>query len=244
MAGEAAATTLPSGPPVKTAAGVATPYGEGPSQVWVLRPKHGPTRSVVVYVHGWGASSPFEWHVAWMDHLLARGSAVIFPRYQEGSSDDPLVATLFDLQPGLRTGFEALGKPRLPVVVAGFSWGGALAFEYAAKAGRWGLPRPRAVYSIFPADPRGADPLFDLPRLKGARVVILVGDQDDVVGSSGADAFWQWLHPYPAALKTYRVIRSSDDLLATHEAPTVVTSPVVRKVFWTPLDRLVAEARH
>ena len=228
---------------MKTRAGIAQPFGSGPSQVWVLRPKHGKPGSVVVYIHGWTASSPFEWHVAWMDHLLARGSAVIFPRYQEGSADDPLVSTIFDLQSGLRTGFAALGEPDLPVVVAGFSWGGALAFEYAAKAGRWGLPRPRAVYSVFPGDPRGADPLFDLPRLRGTRVVILVGDQDDVVGTSGADAFWDWLRPVPASLKSYRVIRSSDDLLANHEAPTVVTSPFVRKVFWTPLDRLVSEAR-
>ena len=88
---------------MKTRAGVAQPFGSGPSQVWVLRPKHGKPRSVVVYIHGWSASSPFEWHIAWMDHLLARGSAVIFPRYQEGSTDDPLILTIFDLEAGLRT---------------------------------------------------------------------------------------------------------------------------------------------
>ena len=68
-----------------------------------------------------------------MDHLLARRSAVIFPRYQEGSTDNPLVTTIIDLRSGLRTGFEALGEPGLPVVVAGFSWGGALASEHAGS---------------------------------------------------------------------------------------------------------------
>jgi pimeloyl-ACP methyl ester carboxylesterase len=178
-----------------------------------------------------------------MDHLLARGSAVIFPRYQEGSSDDPQVTTIFDLEEGLRTGFEALDEPGLPVVAAGFSWGGALAFYYAARAGRWRVPRPRAVYSVFPADPRGADPLLDLPRPRRTRVVILVGDRDDVVGTYGADTFWTWLRPLPAKWKTYRVVRTTDALFASHEAPTVVTSPVVRKVFWAPLDALVAQAR-
>jgi len=242
-AGALAGAPPPSGPEVKTEAGVARPFGTGAGQVWVLRPNAGAPRSVVVYLHGWGASSPFEWHLAWMDHLLARGSAVIFPRYQEGSYDDPLVTTIFDLEEGLRTGFEALGEPGLPVVVAGFSWGGTLAFFYAANAGRWGLPRPRAVYSVFPADPLGVDPRLDLPRLRRTRVVLLVGDRDDVVGTYGADTFWKWLRPVPASLKTYRVIRSTGKLFADHQAPTVPSRPVVRKVFWAPLDALVAEAR-
>ena len=76
----------PSGPEVRTAAGVATPYGAGAGQVWILRPADGEIRSVVVYVHGWGAALPFEWHAAWFDHLLARGSAVLFPRYQPTES--------------------------------------------------------------------------------------------------------------------------------------------------------------
>jgi hypothetical protein len=51
------------------------------------------------------------------------------------------------------------------------------------------------------------------------------------------------LRPLPAKWKTYRVVRTTDALFASHEAPTVVTSPVVRKVFWAPLDALVAQAR-
>jgi len=116
----------PSGSGVRTAAGVATPYGEGAAQVWVLRPDEGEIRSVVVYLHGWGATLPFEWHGAWFDHLLSRGSAVLFPRYQAGSIDDPLVTTPLDLRLGLRLGFRALDED-VPVVAAGFSVGAALA---------------------------------------------------------------------------------------------------------------------
>jgi hypothetical protein len=53
------------------------PLGQGAGQVWVLRPQ-GPVRSVVVFVHGWGATSPEG--TAWLDHLRARGNAVVYPR--------------------------------------------------------------------------------------------------------------------------------------------------------------------
>jgi len=61
--------------------------GRGASQVWILRPA-GPPKSVVVYAHGWTATSPRDWHLAQMDHLCAEGSIVIFPQYQAGSFSD------------------------------------------------------------------------------------------------------------------------------------------------------------
>jgi pimeloyl-ACP methyl ester carboxylesterase len=227
--------------------GLARPYGSGASQVWILTPRAQRVRSVVVFIHGWTATTPFEWHQVWLDHLLAAGSAVVFPVYQPGSSDDPLVTTIFDLRAGLRTGFAALGRRELPVVAAGFSMGASLAFYYAANARRWGLPRARAVYSIFPADPLRFDPgltrLPSLPATSAMHIEVLVGDHDDVVGDSGARTFWRWLSPIPRRLREYRVIRTTERMLADHEAPTYVASPEVRRTFWRPLDALVAEAR-
>jgi hypothetical protein len=52
------------------------PLGTGASQVWILRPA-GPIRSVVVFLHGWGTFSPEG--TPWIDHLRARGNAVVFP---------------------------------------------------------------------------------------------------------------------------------------------------------------------
>jgi acetyl esterase/lipase len=240
----------PSGPSVATKAGVARPYGTGAKQVWVLTPTRGVVRSVVVYLHGWGAYLPFEWHQVWMDHLLARGSAVLFPRYQEGSLDDPLISTPWNLEAALRTGFNALDRPGLPVVAAGFSVGGALAFFYAANARAWRVPVPRAVLSVFPIDPGAIDPLRSSAPLhplpppdRALRALILVGDRDDVVGRTGADVFWRWLRPVPRGQKEYRVVRTTEHLLANHEAPTDILNPEVRRVFWRPLDTFVTWAR-
>ena len=127
-------------------------------------------------------------------------------------------------------------------MVAGYSVGGALAFYYAANAGGWGVPRPSAAYSIFPIDPVSMDPgllhLGPPPRIPS---LILVGDRDANVGSAGGTAFRRWLTPVPKRLKTYRLLHSS--LFFDHESPTDVFDAAIRKVFWSPLDGMIAKAR-
>ncbi len=233
------------GQTVTTASGIARKYGRGTSAVWVLTPRVARPRSVVVFVHGWTATLPFEWHEAWFDHLLARGSAVVFPVYQLTGDEDELVVAPLTLRAGVQAGFRALGRPHVPVVVAGFSVGGALAFYYAADARGWGVPPPAAVYSIFPIDPIRMDPgltrLGPPPRVP---TLVLAADEDQVVGRTGADAFWRWLAPVPQRLKTYRLLHSSrTGLFFDHDSPTAVYDPRIRAVFWPPLDRLVADAR-
>ena len=210
--------------------------------MWVLTPTDGDVESIVVYLHGWGARLPFEWHQVWLEHLLARGSAVLFPEYQDGVDDAWIVAP-YDLHDGLRLGFRALRELDAPVVVAGFSVGATLAFVYAAHADDWGLPSPRSVYAIFPADPFQIDPALDLAGLRETRVSLLVGDRDEIAGRYGADALVAKLGSLPRNLLEYRVVRTTDDLLADHEAPTYVGDPEVRATFWPPLDELVDAAR-
>jgi pimeloyl-ACP methyl ester carboxylesterase len=231
-----------SGEVISVAGGTASPYGTGAGRAWLLLPRKGEIRSVVVYVHGWDAYLPFDWHQEWFEHLLRRGSAVIFPAYQDGI-DDSFVVTPYDLRDGLTLGFRALRRPELPVVVAGFSVGGMLAFEYAARAREWGLPRPRAVLSIFPVDPYQIDPSIDLSDVRGIPVVLRAGDHDDVVGRLGADAFAALLGAGEKGFLDYRIVRSGKHVWADHYLPTLVFDPAVRRLFWAPLDRLVEEAQ-
>ena len=231
-----------SGAGVDTALGTATPYGTGAARVWVLRPKRGETSSVVVFLHGYGANVPFYWHLEWMDHLLEGGSTVIFPQYQPGG-DDPFVLTPYDLAAGLETGFRAIDYDGEPVVVAGFSLGATLAFVYAGHAEEWGVPAPRAVYSIFPVDPVLVDMSLDLSAIENTKALLLVGDNDEVVGQDGARELLKGLTSLPGSLKELRLIRTTDDLLAIHDSPSFVGNPIVRQTFWVPLDRLVDGAR-
>lgn len=220
------------------------PFGTGADSVWLLRPQTRP-RSVVVFLHGWKVAPPspsYPWvgqFRPWLDHLAARGSAVVFPRYQLGG-DAPGPARAASLRSGLARGFARLGLRGLPVVVVGYSYGASLGLTYAADARRWGLPDPSAAVAIFPVGPIPGVPLDRIPAR--VRVLIQVGDRDAVAGRSGADAYWALLADHPAARKRYEIVRSGPSLIADHSAPKSST-PTARRTFWAPLDALVARAR-
>jgi hypothetical protein len=220
------------------------PFGHGAASVWVLRPT-GPIRSVVVFGHGWkqappSASSPWVGQFRpWLDHLVAGGSAVIFPRYQLGG-DLPGPARVAAYRRGLELGFARLGRPAVPVVVAGYSYGASLAFYYTANARSWGLPPVAAVDAVFPAGMIPGAPLPAPPH--SLRVLIEVGDRDTAAGAPGASAFWAWLAGRPARLQRYRIVHSTGSFAAVHAAPKG-TSLQARQAFWAPLDDLVAQVR-
>jgi dienelactone hydrolase len=242
------------GSPLATAGGaaavdrVAGPFGHGADTVWLVLP-NAPIRSVVVFAHGWktlaSGGAPFPGHPwvdefrPWFDHLAAAGSAIIFPAYMLlGDAGD--AARLQDFEAGIRTAYAKLGRPAVPFVVCGYSFGGSLAFYYAADARAWGLPAPRAVQAIFTAGMIFGPPLSPLDR--SVRVLIEVGAADTEAGSGGANQFWVWLADHPAARKRYEVIRSTPQLAATHAAPRSAGA-AARREFWYPLDRLIAAAR-
>jgi hypothetical protein len=217
------------------------PFGSGAGQVWILRPA-GPIRHVVVFLHGWKTAPPsaaYPWvgqFRPWLDHLAGRGAAVLFPRYQLGGADSADAARLASLREGLTTGFARLGRPNVPVVAAGYSFGASLAYYFAADARAWGLPQPASVDAIFPAGLiAGARP-GPLP----TRVLVLVqaGDRDTEAGPAAAASLWAALSTHPVTARRYELVRSSAALAATHAAPKLA-SPAARHAFWLPLDRLV-----
>jgi len=198
-----------------------------------------------VFLHGWKVAPPspsYPWvgqFKPWIDHLVARGSTVVFPAYQTGT-DAQGSARVTSLRRGLDEGFARLPKPIPPVVAAGYSYGASLAFYYAANARAWRLPEPVAVDAVFPA---GMIPGAALPQLaRRAQVLIEVGDQDTVAGRGGADEFWSWLSGRHGARQRLVVVRSSAGFAAVHAAPKLSTLPA-RRAFWAPLDGLVADAR-
>jgi hypothetical protein len=220
------------------ASGPNKPLGSGASEVWVLRPV-GRVRSVVVFVHGWSTPLPSEGFAAWIAHLRARGSIVIYPRYRI-SVNDSSGAALAAFRQGIVTAFRSLGPVHVPIVALGKSFGGSAVFDYAAEARSWGVPGPVAVVSIFPAFPiDGSLPSAPLP--PSDYVAIFVGDRDTVVGSTGADAFWQWLAGHPSARKHYIVVHSRPGFVANHNSAQRA-DPVARSIFWQPVDAVIAAA--
>lgn len=218
------------------------PFGTGASAVWILRPA-GEIRSVVVFGHGWKAAppsarSPWVRQLApWLAHLVAGGSAVVFPRYQLGG-EDPSPAQVGAFRRGVALGLARL-RTQAPVVAAGYSLGATLAVYYAADAARWGLPPPKALDAIFPAGLLPGAPLDRLP--PDVSALVEVGDRDTAAGATGAAPVWAWLAGH--ARRRYDLVRSHGTFVAVHAAPKQSTV-AARRAFWAPLDALIAAARN
>lgn len=214
------------------------PLGSGASQVWILRPST--PRSIVVYAHGWTAVEPLDWHRVHLRRLCAGGSVVVFPRYQRGGAGDTFQNSVAPYRQGLQRAFARIGRPELPVVAAGFSFGATLAFYLGTHARAWKLPVPSAVYSIFPTGPIEGVPPGRMP--SKTDVTILAGDQDEVVGTLGADLLFRRLAAHPAGARHYRLVRSRTAFVASHESPKDPSAHAFR-VFWAPLDALSERAQ-
>jgi dienelactone hydrolase len=218
------------------------PFGHGADRIWLLLPRSTP-HAIVVFLHGWkvappSPSSPWVGQFRpWLDHLVSEGDAVVFPAYQLGGDrQGPQQAA--SLRSGLRQAFRRLPRG-LPVVVMGYSYGGSLAFAYAANARRWRVPPPAAVDAVFPAGPVSGVPLPLPPN--ALRVLIQVGDRDTVAGRGGAEWFLAWLARRSGGTQRLELVRSSGRFAAVHAAPKLA-SAAARRAFWAPLDSLVAAA--
>ena len=218
-----------------------TDVGRGRQGAAIFRPKTpgGPADgAVVVFLHGWaGVDSAL--YGRWIDHLVRRGTTVIYPIYQEAPYTDT-ATPLPDMLVALRLAFEEVDASRL--VVAGHSAGGALAADYAASADAAGLPPPDAVFSVYPGraigDVRAQLKAVDGGNIPaGTRMVVLGGADDTLVGTRWAR---QIARDARRADVTLRIVR--DEAVDDHTAPTR-DSREARRTFWQPLDRLVDATR-
>jgi hypothetical protein len=247
------ATVLLAGAPSSRAApsseivGI-TDLGSGATETWVMAP--GGARSIVVFLHERGDPIPQN-YLAWLDHLAAEESAVVFPRYESAASRTPQ-QVLRSLRAGVTTAERHLaGLPEtgfgggpikgVPVIVVGYGYGATLALHVAANSRRWGLPAPSAVIGIFPRP--GRLPGVALPRLpRSTRVLLQVGDADTTSAKSAAGELWRAIARHPAARKRLVTVHSGGGFRADHRAPLRLTGAAV-DAFWAPLDQIVFDAR-
>jgi acetyl esterase/lipase len=214
--------------------------GSGATQVWVFRRAGLEPRSVVVFLHGLGdaAEGTPEHHLPWLRHLAAKGSTVVFPRYERYPGDPLAPQFLLRVMQALARDTDLDEKPLL---LLGYSRGGGLAVAYSTVAGAAGMV-PRTVVGVFPAvNDRQLDPAGTAP---GTRFVFYVGERDTVVAGRGADALRRWLlaNGYPRGLVRVSRVRATASFSATHLAP--IREPAgARAALWAPVDRLVAEVR-
>jgi hypothetical protein len=218
-------------------------YGQAESQYWIFEPAvPTPTSApVIIFCHGWGAFSPNPYG-AWITHLVRRGNIVIYPRYQA-----MLFAPMKDFTPNSVVAVKAAmvelqnaGHVRAQlnhVAIVGHSMGGAIAPNLTALASANGLPVPKAICCVEPANhPTWAIgiqmPAADFSQIPTSTLVqVIVGDRDHIAGQDTARLIYSRLGQIPAGNKDYITLISDDHgspaLVANHRVPiaTVVLDP-------------------
>ena len=212
--------------------------GSGTRAAVVMRPHDpGPGRPVVIFLHGWTANVPRAYD-AWLRHLTDRGADVVFPIYQRAPFDD-VRTPLPNVLAAVRAALARL-PGHGPVIAAGHSAGGSLSSDYAASAASSGLPRPVAVYAVYPGRDLGPGRFLRGPPLSrvaaGTRLLVLESPTDRVVGTATAQSIVAGATRVRGELRTIR-----DPDLGEHNAP-MGDSERVRTTFWAPLDRVIRAA--
>jgi predicted esterase len=211
------------------------PIGKGASGVWLYTPA-GKPKDVVVFFHGQGGpeeATPAN-HLPWIKHLVSRGSVVVYPRYEMAYEADPMPFIVN----GVRAATKRVDVGGLPVLAIGYSRGGAIAVEYGAVSGDKDMPVPDWIMSVFPAPYGNQKHIIDLSALRHfTELLILVGDQDQVVGTAGAAYLGQRLQRggFPGENIEIEQVQSHGNFTADHFAP-MSTSPGAKNAFWRPAD--------
>ena len=210
-------------------------HGKGNDQYWIFEPAEpAPAKPapVVLFLHGWGAMDPVPYG-AWVRHLVRRGNVVIYPRYQGSLLSPParftgaLLGAVREAWGRLETEEGRVRPDRDRVAVAGHSFGGALSFNYVARAAGENLPVPKALMCLEPGSDNERQTRAGFTQEDPATidaktlVLMIVGEDDKLVGDRLAKRLWAGIGHVPAERKDWLVFRTDD-----HGAPGLVAGHV------------------
>jgi pimeloyl-ACP methyl ester carboxylesterase len=198
-------------------------YGQGDQAYYIYEPAQpAPTQPlpVIAFLHGYAGTNPdSDGYAVWLNHLVRRGNILIFPVYQDRNSTDGTgytenaLAALKAALPRLEDGTHA--RPDLAnFSLLGYSAGGVIAANLAARAEKSGLPVAKTLVAVSPGGCSNCSILaihnftLDQPAElatipASTRLLLVVGNQDIIVGKSAASLIWQATGQIPAANKNY-----------------------------------------
>ena len=219
---------------------VVATHGKGATQYWLFEPA-GPapkTAPVVVFLHGWGAINPDPYR-AWIEHIVKRGSIVIYPVYQ-AAFDTPAaeftpnaIAAVTKALEFLRSDAARVAADPKRLALLGHSLGGVLCANLAARALRSGWPAVQAFMSVQPGKTwmvprRAAIALDDLSQIPASTLILTVaGDRDRIARDIDARRIYAETTLVPPQNKNFVLMVSdshgSPPLEAHHFSPLART---------------------
>ena len=200
-------------------------YKWGARQYWIFEPFDPKPDSapLIVFNHGWLAIHPAAYR-GWIDHIVKKGNIVVYPRYQTGLLSNFNANAINAVKDAILTlGCGNHVRPELDkFAIVGHSLGGGITVNMAAQAEDAGLPIPKAIMSVQPAFPFWQ--VAGLSKISNETLMlVIVGEDDTVVGNSSAKIIFQNTPQIPLSQKDF-VTQVTDnygspDLVADHIAP-------------------------
>lgn len=215
-----------------------TSYGEGAERYWVFEPDTAVDVAaaplpIVLYVHGLNAISPRSVR-AWIDHIVRRGSIVVYPAYQSTGRERPGEFTKRSATATKEAIDRLNGRDHHQgdtdrFALVGHSLGGTIIANLAAAHLAYGLPEPDVMMSVTPGDTRAARGIGALlPTLvenhttlpRGMLMLVIAAEDDQIVGDRIAKRIFNAATQVPDENKDYLVFRTdhhgSPPLVADH----------------------------
>jgi hypothetical protein len=179
---------------------------------------------VILFGHGHAAHRPVQYH-HWLVHMARKGYLVVWVQYQflrwpRLWSQHALVAfrdAIDRLEAGTGAGGISplrLADGRRATAFVGHSAGAHIVTTVAALASdsAAGIDPPAAIVAVQPGDSiRGwrVLPEIDVSRIdRRTKIVVIVGDEDRVVGEGAATALWRAVSHIDPANRAYYRVRS------------------------------------
>lgn len=215
----------PGSPNTRFPSSRATHYGPYPGGYWIVEPTTGPTQNdplatgplpLALMLPGCCDSGNYtlpQDQLEFWRHVAQQGNVVVIPVYNSATVMDDIYALLQEALAELETGdHTAIDTAKTSVL--GHSFGGPAAVVYAANAAAEGLPVPTAMLVANPCEGNDeghgcVEVPSDVSLPAGIKVLVWVGDQDDIVGDEPAKRIWTALGSVPAADKDF--IRAVSD---------------------------------
>lgn len=212
---------------------------------------------VVVFLHGYTAIEP-QRYGGWIEHLVRRGAVVIYPDYQQAGvlagGQDRYIDSMFT---GIASAIDTFDLHPARLHVVGHSLGAVLTMVYGMLAADRGLPEAASLMLIEPGgcatcgNGFGFGVPLDLDRRLPQETLlsVVVGEDDELVGSADAMVLAQLADDIPADRQRFVVVRSDvhgqPPLVADHLLPQTAGNGGEEDALdwyglWKPFDALIA----
>ncbi|MDQ3654979.1 MAG: hypothetical protein M3457_07865 [Chloroflexota bacterium] len=221
-----------------------------------IEPATRPELPVIVFLHGFTAVEP-QRYGGWIEHVVRRGAVVIYPDYQDAGvfagGQDRYIDNMFA---GISNAFDTLDLEPSRVHVVGHSLGAVLTMVYGTLGPERGLPAAASLTLIAPGGCRscgngfgfGVPVELDRRLPQDTLVSIVVGEDDELVGSADAVVLARLTGDIPADQQRFVLVRSDahgqPPLVADHLFPQTAGDGGEEDALdwyglWRPFDALV-----